>query len=189
MYLYSTRTCEHKTSTTPRPDLFPGYQDALGRLGVHRTFFSPLCFEREPPTTEPLRDPTPFQSLHGDCLLLGPIPPPLLVGTLPPPEQPRSPSLWPPSFAQGGGSPCRSTVFPDPASTPSAYLSSLGPEAIRLQRLYKMCLVIVCFFLISLSCIFRGRGPEPRREIKKKKTTQEKDFGCEGGKGEGASCP
>lgn len=30
-----------------------------------------------------------------------------------------------------------------------------------------MCLVIVCFFLISANCIFRERGPEPQREIKK----------------------
>lgn len=51
--------------------------------------------------------------------------------------------------------------------TPSAYLS-IRPEFITLQRLYKMCLVIVCFFLISANCIFRERGPEPQREERKK---------------------
>lgn len=54
----------------------------------------------------------------------------------------------------------------------------------RLQRLYKMCLVIVCFFLISANCIFWESGPEPQRE-RQKENTQEKNCSCETGEAGG----
>lgn len=66
--------------------------------------------------------------------------------------------------------PAQGTVFPALVCTLSAYLSVQEPEAIRLQRLYKMCLVIVCvFFLISANCIFRERGPEPQKEKQRRR--------------------
>lgn len=85
------------------------------------------------------------------------------------------PSGFPP-LPLCGDIPAHGAVFPALVCT-IGMLINPEPEAIRLQRLYKMCLVVACFFfLISANCIFREKGPEPQREIKKKKkkNTQEK---------------
>ena len=120
---------------------------------------------------QPLRDQVPSQSLHGGQPPSGtyahPPPPPLLLGDHPPPR-----ACTPPPPLEG--------VLQQKRCLPSSGLHSIcilinpRPEFIRHQRLYKMCLVIVCFFSIS------ERGPEPQREIKKK--TPRKKVAAEGGK-------
>lgn len=77
------------------------------------------------------------------------------------------PSGFPP-LPLCGDIPAHGAVFPALVCT-IGMLINPEPEAIRLQRLYKMCLVVVCFFLISANYIFREKGPELQREIKKKK--------------------
>lgn len=141
---------------------------------------SPPCFEREPPPNHSASDGSnPFQRAstgaaslwrHIGCTCVHP------PRRAPPPSAgPQPPSLRPPSSAPVWAHPCSRCCLPSSVRTVSTLINP-EPEAIRLQRLYEMCLVVVCFFLISANCIFGEKGPEPQREIKEK-TTQEKDCG------------
>lgn len=153
---------------------------------MHRTFLLPPCFERDPPPNHSASDGSnPFQRAsmgaaslwrHIGCTCVHPLSPPHLPGG--PCLHQLGPNLLPsglPPLPLCGPIPAAGAVFPARVCAISMLINP-EPEAIRLQRLYEMCLVVVCFFLISANCIFREKGPEPQREIKKK-TTQEKDCG------------
>lgn len=153
--------------------------------------FSPPCSKREPPKSLASEGSNPFQRASmGAASLWG------LCTSSVAPHTPWGgtscqlvPNLLPSGFPPlplCGDIPAHGAVFPALVCT-IGMLINPEPEAIRLQRLYKMCLVVVCFFLISANYIFREKGPELQREIKKKKTLRRKDCGCQAVEKWGAS--
>lgn len=157
----------------------PGYRDTLRGLGVHRTFFFPPYFGREPPISQGLRDQIPFREPPwGPPPLGGPVYIPCH-----PPHFSWDADLLP--LASLLSSVWTVEVLPSAQVCTISLLINPEPEAIRLQRLYKMCLVVVCFFLISANCIFREKGPEPMERNKGKNHPGERlQLSGHGGRGD-----